>query len=52
MAREIRENGKKDQLEKLSKLMQCHESQQSATIVATIAILIGNKIDTDGMNID
>ena len=51
MAREITENGTKDQLEKLAKLMQCHESQQSAAIVATIAILIGNTVDTDGMNI-
>ena len=51
MDREITENGKKEQLEKLAKLMQCHESQQSAAIVATIAILIGNKIDTDGMNV-
>ena len=51
MARDITENGKKDHLKELATLMQCHESQQSAEVVATIAILIGNKINTDEMNI-
>ena len=51
MARDITENCKKDPLEKLAMLMQCHESQQSAAIIATIAILIDNKIDTDAMNV-
>ena len=52
MARDITENGKEDHIKELATLMQCHESQQSAAAVATIAILIGNKINTDGMNID
>ena len=30
-------------------MMQCHESQQSASVIATIAILVGNKI---GNNVD
>ena len=46
MAREIIETGEKRQIEKLVKLMQGHESQQSATIIATIAILIGEKMET------
>ena len=52
MARDITENGKEDHIKELATLMQCHESQQSAGVVATIAILIGNKINVDGMNID
>ena len=28
-------------------MMQAHESQQSATIVSTIAILVGNKLDNN-----
>ena len=51
MAREIVETGEKKQIEKLVKLMQGHESQQSATIVATIAILVGNKMDTEGISL-
>ena len=31
--------------------MQGHGSQQSATIVATIAILVGNKMDTEGISV-
>ena len=30
---------------KLARMMQVHESQQSATIVSTIAILVGSKLD-------
>ena len=33
-------------------MMQIHQSQQSAAVVATIAFLIGNKINTDEMSID
>ena len=51
MAREIVETGKKEQIEKLAELMQCHESQQSAAVVATIAILVGNKVDTENIGI-
>ena len=51
MAREIVETSKKGQNEKLAELMQCYESQQSAAIVATIAILVGNKMDTEGISV-
>ena len=51
MAREIVETGKKEQIEKLAELMQGHESQQSATIVTTIAILVGNKMDTEEISV-
>ena len=44
-------DGKMEQLKKLARLMQCHESQQSAAVVATIAILIGNKIEKDGIQV-
>ena len=52
MARNITENSKEDHIRELATLMQCHESQQSAAIFATIAILIGNKMNTGGMNVD
>ena len=52
MARNITKNGKKDNLKQLAMMMQSHESQRSAAVVATIAILIGNKINTDEMSID
>ena len=50
-AREIIETGKKEQIEKLAELMQGHESQQSATIVATIPIFVGNKMDTERISV-
>ena len=28
----------------LARMMQCHESQQSASVISTIAILVGNKV--------
>ena len=52
MARDLIENGKENHIKELVTIMQCHESQQSAGVVATIAILIDNKINIDGMNID
>ena len=52
MARDMVENGKKDNIDKLATMMQCHESQQSAAVIATIAIIIGNKINTEAMNVD
>ena len=52
MARDMVENGNKDNIDKLATMMQCHESQQSAAVIATIAIIIGNKINTEAMNID
>ena len=52
MARDMIENGNKNEIDKLATMMQCHESQQSAAIIATIAIIIGNKMNTEAMNID
>ena len=43
---------KKDHNGELATLMQCHESQQSAAIIATIAIIIGKEINTEAMDID
>ena len=51
MARDMVENGNIDNIDKLATMMQCHESQQSAAVIATIAIIIGNKINTEAMNI-
>ena len=51
MAREVVETGEKKQIEKLVKLMQVHESQQSATIVITVAILVGEKMDLEEINV-
>ena len=47
MARDMIENGNKTQIDKLATMMQCYESQQSAAVIATIAIIIGNKINTE-----
>ena len=52
MARDMMENGNKDHTSELATLMQCHESQQSAAIIATIAIIIGNKMNAEEMDID
>ena len=52
MARDMVENGNKDNIDELATMMQCHESQQSAAVIATTAIIIGNKINTEAMNID
>ena len=45
MAREILDTGKTTQIEELTKLMLGHEIQQSAPLIATIAILIGDKVN-------
>ena len=52
MARDMVINGNKENIDKLATMMQCHESQQSATIIATIAIIIGNKMNSEDMNVD
>ena len=52
MARDMVENGNKENIDKLATMMQCHEIQQSTAVIATIAIIIGNKINTEAMNID
>ena len=50
MAREIVETGEKKQIEILVKNMLGHESQKSATIITTIAILVGEKMDTNKLS--
>ena len=52
MSRDMIENGNTNDIEKLAIMMQCHESQQSEAIIATIAIIIGNKMNTEAMDID
>ena len=52
MARGMIENGNNNEIDKLVTMMQCHESQQSAAIIATIAILIGNRMNTEAINIE
>ena len=52
MARDMITNGNMKNIDKLAKMMQCHESQQSAAVIATFAIIIGNKINTEAINID
>ena len=52
MARDMVINGNKKNIDKLATMMQCHESQQSASIIATIAIIIGNKMNSKEMNVD
>ena len=45
MAREILEKDDTSNVEELAGLLQAHESQQSATIAATIAVLVGHRLD-------
>ena len=52
MAREMITTGDMKNIDKLATMMQCHESQQSASIIATIAIIIGNKMNSKEMNVD
>ena len=52
MAWDMVENGTKDNIDKLTTMMQFHESQQSAAVIAMIGIIIGNKINTEAMNVD
>ena len=49
IARDVVEKGNVDNIAELARMMQCHESQQSATVISTIAILVGNKL---GINVD
>ena len=52
MAREMITTGDMKNIDKLATMMQCHESQQSASIIATVAIIIGNKMNSKEMNVD
>ena len=45
MARKITEKGDTSNVEELAGMLQVHESQQSATVIATIAVLVGNSLD-------
>ena len=45
MARKITEKGDTSNIEELAGMLQVHESQQSATVIATIAALVGNSLD-------
>ena len=45
MSRNIIEKNDLQDIEGLTSMMQIHESQQSATVVSTIAILVGSKMD-------
>ena len=47
MAKEILDNGKTTQIEELTELMLGHEIQQSAPLIASIAILIGDKVNSN-----
>ena len=47
LSRDIVENNDTGRLLELIKIMRVHESQQTAPIVATIALLVGNKVRDD-----
>ena len=44
IARNIVENDNKEDVNTLANMMKVHESQQSAAIVSTIALIVGSKI--------
>ena len=52
IAREMITTGDMKNIDKLATMMQCHESQQSASIIATVAIIIGNQMNSKEMNVD
>ena len=43
-ARKVVEEGDMSRIGKLAEMMQVHESQQSASVIATIAIIVGSKL--------
>ena len=47
IARKVIEEGDMSEIGKLAEMMQVHESQQSASIIATIATLVGSKLHDD-----
>ena len=51
MAREIMNTGQTTHLEELIELMLGHETQQSAPLIASIAILIGDKVSSKYLTI-
>ena len=46
MARDMTTTGNMRNIDKLATMMQCHESQQSASIITTVAIIKGNKMNS------
>ena len=47
ISRDIIERNDTSNIRELARMMQAHENQQSATVVSTIAILVGNKLDNN-----
>ena len=47
VSRDIIEKNDTSNIRELARMMQVHENQQSATVVSTIAILVGNKLSND-----
>ena len=47
IARNVIEDNARQEIDTLITMMRAHESQQSAPIVSTIAILVGNKLKTE-----
>ena len=45
LARKVTEEGDTSNIRKLAEMMQAHESQQSAAVIATIAVLVGSRLD-------
>ena len=45
IARQITEKGDTSSIGNLAEMMQVHESQQSAAVIATIAVLVGSRLD-------
>ena len=52
MARDMTTTGNMRNIDILATMMQCHESQQSASIITTVAIIIGNKMNSKEINVD
>ena len=47
VSRDIIERNDTSNIKELARMMQAHESQHSATVISTIAILVGNKLNDD-----
>ena len=45
MARKVIEEGDMSNIDRLAGMLQAHESQQSAAVTATIAVLVGNRLN-------
>ena len=47
IARDIVENDNKRDVDILANMMKAHECHQSAAVVATIALIVGSRIETE-----